>query len=56
VGGREESIRLINDNLEHNNRKGEVVAHHYNMVKIPHAEPGYIGLNSWVNCKGKGVR
>ena len=56
LGGREESIRLINDNLEHNNRSWEVITHYYSMVKIPCAEPGYTGLNSWVKGKGKGNR
>ena len=41
VGGRKEIIRLINDNLEQNNKRMVVVAHRYSMVKIPHAEPGY---------------
>jgi len=33
VGGRKESIRLINDNLKQNNRRGEVKAQCYSMVK-----------------------
>jgi hypothetical protein len=41
LGGREESIRLINDNLEQNSKRVVVITHHYNMVKIPLAEPGY---------------
>ena len=56
LGGREESISLINNNLEHNNRMREVIAHRYSMVKIPHAELWYTGLNSWVKGNGKGKR
>ena len=39
MGGRKESVRLINDNLKQSNRRGEVVAQRYSMVKIPRAEP-----------------
>jgi len=41
LGGREESIRLINDNIEQNNKRVVVVTHRYNLVKIPLVEPGY---------------
>ena len=41
LGGREESINLINDNLEENNKRVVVVAHRCSMVRIPLAEPGY---------------
>ena len=54
LGRREESIRLINDNLEHNNMTWEVITYRYSKVKIPCAELGYTELNSWV--KGKGNR
>jgi len=43
VGRRKESVRLININVKQSNRKGEVVAQRYSMVKIPRAEPEYIG-------------
>ena len=55
VGERKE-YRLRNDNLEQNNRMGEVIAQCYSMVKILHAEPGYTGLNSWVKSLDKGER
>jgi hypothetical protein len=48
VGGRKESIELINDNLKKNSRKGEVIAQHYSMVKIPCTALGYSGLSSGV--------
>jgi len=41
VRGKKERIRLINDNLEQNNKGVEVVAHCHGMVKIPLAEPWY---------------
>ena len=40
VGGRKESFRSVRDNPTQNNRKGEVVARHYGVVKIPRAESG----------------
>jgi hypothetical protein len=46
VGGRKESIRLINDNLKQYSRRGEIIAQCYGMIKIPHAGSGYSGLNS----------
>jgi hypothetical protein len=39
VGEREESGRLENENLTENNRREEVVASRYTVVKIPLAEP-----------------
>jgi hypothetical protein len=53
VGGRKESIQLINDNLKQNNRRGGIVGLRCSMVKIPHAKPGYIGLNSAVKGRDK---
>jgi len=50
VGGRKESIRLINDNLKQNNRRGEVKAHCYSMVKNTCEEPGYTGRNRCVRA------
>jgi hypothetical protein len=52
----ERSVRLINNNLEQNNRKGEVMAQCYTIVKLPHAELGYSGLNSLVKGRHKGER
>jgi len=40
------------DNLKHNRRR-EVTAQRYCMVKIPCAEPGYTGLNSGVKGRDK---
>jgi len=40
VGGRKEGIRLINYNLEQNNKRGEVVAQRDSIVKIPHQGRG----------------
>jgi len=54
VEGRKESIRLINDNLKRNNRKGGVEAQCYSMVKNTREEPGYTGRSSWVKGRGKG--
>jgi len=56
VGGRKESIRLINHNLKQNNRRGEVKAQCYSMVKNTCEEPGYTGRNSWVKSRDKGER
>jgi hypothetical protein len=56
VGGRKESIRLINDNLKPNNRRGEIIAQFYGMVKIPRAWSGYSGLNSGEKGRGTGER
>jgi hypothetical protein len=56
VGERKESIRLINDNLEQNNRRGEVITQCYSVVKLPHAEPGCTELNSLVKGTDKGER
>ena len=53
VGGRKESVKLINDNLKKNSRKGEVIAQLYSMVKIPCAELGYTGLSSGVKGRDK---
>jgi hypothetical protein len=50
VGGRNGSVRLINDNLKQSDRRGEVVAQRYSIVKIPRAEPGYTRLNGGENC------
>ena len=56
VGGRKESIRLINDNLKQNNKRGEIIAQCYSMVKIPCAGSRYSGLNSGVKGRDKGKR
>jgi len=56
VGERKKSIKLINDNLEQNNRRREVITQRYSMVKLPHAEPGYTELNSLVKGRDKGGR
>jgi len=56
VVGRKESIRLINDNLKQNNRRGEIIAQCYGMVKILCAGSGYSGLNSGVKGRDKGER
>jgi len=48
-----ESIRLINDNLRQNNKRGKVIAQHYCMVKIPCAELGYTVLNWGVKGRDK---
>ena len=40
VRGRKESTGLINDNLKQNNRRGEIIAQHSNMLNIlPHSPP-----------------
>jgi hypothetical protein len=56
VGGRKESIRLINDNLKQNKRNREVEAQRYSTEKIAREEPGYTGRNSWVKGWDKGER
>ena len=53
VGGRKESIRLINDNLKKKGIEGTVVARSYRIVKIPRAQTGYTGLNSGMRGKDK---
>jgi hypothetical protein len=54
VEERKKSIKLINHNLEQNNRRGEVITQRYSVVKLPHAEPGYTELNSLVKGRDKG--
>jgi len=53
VGERKESIKLINDDLKKNSRKGEGIAQCYSMVKMPCAELGYSGLSSGVMSRDK---
>jgi hypothetical protein len=52
-GGRKESIKLINDNLKQNSRKGEVIAQCCSMVNIPCTERGYTRLSSGVKDRDK---
>jgi hypothetical protein len=56
LGERKESIKLINDHLEQNNRRGEVITQRYSMVKLPHAEPGCTELNNLVKGRDMGER
>jgi hypothetical protein len=44
------------DNLTQNNRRRDVVAQRYCMVKIPGAEPGYAGTQKWSNGQGQSDR
>ena len=40
VGGRKESVKLVNDSLNQNSRRGRrVIAENYNMVKIQRVDP-----------------
>jgi len=44
------------DNLKQNNRRGEVIAQHFCMVKISCAQPTYTGLSSGVKSRDKWKR
>jgi hypothetical protein len=41
------------NNLKQNNRRGEVIAQNYCMVKIPYAELGYTTFSSGVKVRDK---
>jgi hypothetical protein len=44
------------DNVKQNNKRGEVVAQHFCMVKISCAQPAYTELSSGVKSRDKWER